>query len=928
MATSCLSFAANQQNDLTRRSGSIVLSQEEQTWLENHPSLTIALDDTNPPMNFRREDGEFSGISVEYLRLIGEKIGIIINFQGSTWAQALRKALDHNVDGIMTASIKEDRKPFLNFTEPYVTTPEALATRKDFKKVESLSDLDGMSIAVVRGTIRIDIVKESCPNGTVIEVESPEEGIKLLSEGKVTAFFDDVPVVQHAIESNLLTNLKIPLLYYSDAGAARVGLRNDQPELLSIFNKAIDAISDEEHRKIRNKWYATSNDTTVEYEFKLSDKEKSWLKDHPTIRVATDPGWRPIEFQDTDGEYKGISIDYLRRIERRLGVRFEILKGYSWAELIEKAQARELDMFSSVTATPDRENYLLFTEPYLSFPGAIFTRYDSPYIGNLKELENKKVAVVKGYAFHELLKLNYPEVNLVPVASTQTGLQVLEEGKVAAYVDNLLVASFYISTRGSISLKVAGETPFRNDLSFATRSDWPEFAGIMQKALDSLSQEDKRQIYKRWVSLSYEQKFDKKLVLQIIASFTFVFICTLIVIQWRQLKSRNKSMQEISRRTAEFESVFNAMTDALVMTDTARRIVMVNKAFVDIFGYNSEEVKGYTTESLYADPEEFRRLGETRFSSEAQIDQPIFEVDYRRKDGSVFPGETVGVKIQVAPDTLIGYLGVIRDITKRKRATEELLNYRDNLQALVNEQTLELKEAHAELLQKERLATLGQLTASVSHELRNPLGTIQVALFTFVESLEQKDPTRATRSIELAERSINRCVSIIEDLNDFARVKELDISSAPVDDWLRVVFDEQSIPEGVSCELDLASGVEASFDQEKLRQVAVNLINNAVHALQDQKKKRKLLRISTRSLGSKYEIRFEDSGVGMPEEVKERIFEPLYSTKGFGVGLGMVIVENIIERHHGELDIESAAGEGTTVTLRLPVNLLEELKVS
>ncbi|MCK4507721.1 MAG: transporter substrate-binding domain-containing protein, partial [Desulfuromonadales bacterium] len=658
----------------------------------------------------------------------------------------------------------------------------------------------------------------------------------------------------------------------------------------------------------------------------LTQAEQAWLNDHPVIRVATDPGWRPIEFQDKNGEFKGIAIDYLRIIEKLLGIRFDIVKGNSWAELIEKSKARELDMFSCITNTPEREKYLLFTEPYLSFPATVFTRNDAPYVGNLQELADEKVAVVNGYAFHELLELNHPEIDLVPVESTGDGLQMLEEGQVAAYVGNLLVSSYHIMERGNIFLKVAGETPYRNNLSFATRSDWPALVGILQKALDSLSPDDKRDIYKHWASLSYEHKFDKKLILEIIAAFIIVFSATLIFIQRRQLKERKKAMMEISRRKAEFEAVFNAMTDALVLTDTERHIVMTNDAFVDIFGYSSDEVRGHSAEMFYADPEAYKKMGETRFSPDAEIDQPAYEMYYRRKDGSVFPGETIGVKVKDTPDTFVGFLGCIRDITERKQTTEELLKYRDKLQDLVDEQTLELKAAHTELLQRERMVTLGQLTATVSHELRNPLGTIQTALFSIENSLERNDSSQVARTLELADRSISRCVTIIEELNSYARVKDLDISEASVDDWLRAVLKEQSIPEEISYELDLFSDVRASFDHEKLRQVVVNLIANAVHALQDKQSNGKHLRVSTHLLDNKYEIRISDNGIGMTSDIKEKMFEPLFSTKGFGVGLGMVIVKNIVDQHHGEINIQSKEGEGTTVTLRLPINFSGERK--
>jgi signal transduction histidine kinase len=259
------------------------------------------------------------------------------------------------------------------------------------------------------------------------------------------------------------------------------------------------------------------------------------------------------------------------------------------------------------------------------------------------------------------------------------------------------------------------------------------------------------------------------------------------------------------------------------------------------------------------------------------------------------------------------------DLTETKQATEELVKYRDKLQLLVDEQTSELKKAHAELLQQERLATIGQLTATVSHELRNPLGTIQSAIFSIDDSIEKNEPHRAMRSLELAERSINRCVNIIEELINYARVKELNVSTGSIDDWLLTVIGDQIIPEDILVELDLSCGVQVHFDPSKLQQVINNLLDNAVHALKDSHANGKLLQISTSLLDGIYEIRICDNGVGMSDDIKERLFEPLFSTRNFGVGLGMVVVKNIVEQHHGQVFIESKEGAGTSVNIQLPI---------
>jgi len=272
-------------------------------------------------------------------------------------------------------------------------------------------------------------------------------------------------------------------------------------------------------------------------------------------------------------------------------------------------------------------------------------------------------------------------------------------------------------------------------------------------------------------------------------------------------------------------------------------------------------------------------------------------------------------------DTIATIVSQIAVGIKRRRAEIELADYKDKLEQLVQERTRQLKEAQAELLQNERLTTLGRLTATVSHELRNPLGTIQSAVFTIEDSLERNDFSQTQRALHLAERNILRCVKIIEDLTDYTRVKKLNLVNVQVDEWLASTIDEIEIPKEIHLEKDLVCGIHAKLDREKMRQVIVNLLNNAVDALQESDSQDKVLKILTRQCDHICEIVVSDTGVGMSDETLQDVFTPLFSTKGFGVGLGMVIVKNIVEQHHGEISIDSVKGQGTTITLRLPANL-------
>jgi len=388
--------------------------------------------------------------------------------------------------------------------------------------------------------------------------------------------------------------------------------------------------------------------------------------------------------------------------------------------------------------------------------------------------------------------------------------------------------------------------------------------------------------------------------------------------------TQNKQIQSQSREAQQMlQLVLDHIPQHVFWKDRASVYLGCNTNFAEVAGVQSpQEIVGKTDYDLAWKREEadFFRECDQRVMETGTPELHIIEPQ-QQADGKAAWLDTNKIPLHNSEGQVTGILGTFEDITKRKLVEEELTRYRHQLEELVKEQTDTLEKTQAELLQRERLATLGKVTATVSHELRNPLATIQSSLFSIEENLERNEPLQLFRSLQLAERSIQRCVKIIEELNSYARVKPLEVSQTDVDEWLKDLLKELDFPAEISFKLDLSIGGKVTLDQEKLRQVIVNLVNNSVHALQESASVKKHLQISSRLLDDKYELCFNDNGTGMSEETKEKLFEPLFSTKGFGVGLGMVIVKNIVEQHHGEIFIESIEKEGTTVTLRLPVRV-------
>jgi len=233
---------------------------------------------------------------------------------------------------------------------------------------------------------------------------------------------------------------------------------------------------------------------------------------------------------------------------------------------------------------------------------------------------------------------------------------------------------------------------------------------------------------------------------------------------------------------------------------------------------------------------------------------------------------------------------------------------------------LDLKATQAELLRQERLATLGQLTATVSHEIRNPLGTIRASAFTVDRKTRDKD-LGVERALDRIQRNITRCDNIIAELLDYTRLHNLEFKTLHFDEWLHHLLDEQTIPEVITLVRQLSAGVEVSLDPERFQRVIINLVDNAYQAMleYDTIDNLQILSIKSDVIDRQLRLSIADTGSGIPPDVMPHIFEPLYSTKGFGVGLGLPIVKEIIKQHAGKIEITSETGQGTEVTLWLPL---------
>ncbi|MCP4657212.1 MAG: PAS domain S-box protein [bacterium] len=379
-------------------------------------------------------------------------------------------------------------------------------------------------------------------------------------------------------------------------------------------------------------------------------------------------------------------------------------------------------------------------------------------------------------------------------------------------------------------------------------------------------------------------------------------------------------LRDLRESEERFRTLVEQAADAFFLNRPDGKILDVNQRACDSLGYSRDELLSLSLaeiEGAGGSPSYRLGLWETLAPGEPMT----WEGAHRRKDGTTFPVEVRVGLLELDGERLM--LGLARDVTGRKRAEEELAEYREHLEVLVEERTRQLEAAQGELLRKERLAVLGQLTASVAHEIRNPLGTIRSSMFVIDRTLRGKD-LGIKEDLERARRNVIRCDTIIEELLDYVRDKTLNLTPTALDDYIGRVLDEQAIPDGIELLRRLASKSSIPLDPERFRRCVINVVTNACHAMTSERGSGGQLTVETARSADRVEIRIADTGVGISADDLARVFEPLYSTKSFGVGLGLPIVKQVMEQHDGGVEIASRPGEGTAVTLWLPADGAEE----
>jgi PAS domain S-box-containing protein len=379
------------------------------------------------------------------------------------------------------------------------------------------------------------------------------------------------------------------------------------------------------------------------------------------------------------------------------------------------------------------------------------------------------------------------------------------------------------------------------------------------------------------------------------------------------LEMAQASLRESEQRWA---TTLASIGDAVIATDLSGRIVFMNGVAEALTGWTKTEASQKPLKDIFNIINEQTRI---------EVENPVAKVLDKgvivglanhtiliRKDKTEVAIDDSGAPIKDKDGKTTGVVLIFRDITERKQMTSKLEEYAQNLERLVAERTEALKDA-------ERLAAIGATAGMVGHDIRNPLQAITSDIFLLksdlTELLEGEKKEIITESLEDIEKNVEYINKIVRDLQDFARPITPNVKETDVEKILSDVLVKKAIPANirVSCKVE-AEAKRLITDPDFLRRISFNLVNNAIQAMPKGGK----LSVNAFSKGNEVIITVRDNGDGIPEEVKPKLFTPLFTTKSKGQGFGLAVVKRLTEALGGTVTFESERGKGTTFIVCFP----------
>lgn len=896
------------------------LSTTEEDWIRQNPTVVYGAEEEWAPFDFTDKNGKHIGVSRSFLDKIEGLTGIKFEPKIDLWENLMRDALAGEITLLPAISFTKERAKQFVFSDYYTANTPYFFALADHN-YHSIEDLIGKTVALPKGYSYISTILQNYPTLKILETKNLDGAVTALIEGRADLIVDSLSALNYFLNKQGIGSIKafLPILE-NTADGVYMATNKDNAILISIINKALRAIPTAEKQAILKYWLGVSEIDNAEERIQLSPSEQLWLSNHKTIRYAGDPNWLPFEGYDNNGRYTGIVSDYLKIIQQKLGIEIDIVRTSSWQETLAKFKSGEIDMISETIDSSLTQNHS-YTKGYLSNPVVILSLDSEHYIDSLSELDGKKIGFIKDFGYGNKIKRDHPSLNFVEVADIHNGFIALSTGKIDFLLSTVGNATYQISEQGYNNIRIVGKTGHNTELGFLVNSKYDPLIPILNKALNNITPKKKKAIKDSWGQEKFTTRIDYSLIWKII---TIALVLALIAWFWIRMLSkevgrRKKSEKELQLANKQFILAADAAaigfwqlycpknkkSDPIIVTDErsqtlydiplgekldwntwVERVPNTDRAAFNDFIMSAAH--DHPDESSQGEFKIILPSGETRHIFSAMLREPANEDDKNIK-----------------------LVGISWDITNMKRS----------------EEALKKAKTEAENANKAK----SEFLSNMSHEIRTPMNSI----IGFTELLDERIDDHNSKAFIKTIRSAGKSLlSIINDILDLSKIEagKLEIVKEPTDihalmEDISNIFMMRVREKNLDLIVEVSPRIPSSLliDETRLRQILFNLIGNAVKFTEEGYIKIRAESENEDEIRSKLDlvIHIQDTGIGIPEDEKNKIFNAFEQLSGQsvkkygGTGLGLPISLRLANMMGGEVTLDSRLNEGSLFSLRL-----------
>ncbi|MBC2657634.1 transporter substrate-binding domain-containing protein [Pseudomonas sp. MSSRFD41] len=897
------------------------LKPAERQWLAAHPTLRvgIAIDDYQP-IDITRDRNRYQGISADYLGLVGERLGVSMQVLGfSEREQAVEALRNGTIDILTSANGYERGVPGLRFTSDYMPDKAVVVVRRD--ELEPDDDLAGKRLVLLDGYANAAQVHAAYPNSQIMLSPNLYSGLEALNQGDTDVFIGNEIIVRayKALRPYLAVQIheqsRLPPTGFAFA------TRDDNQRLAQLLEQALQSIDESLRREIQARWTTGLGAISGE-RIELSAEEQAWILQHPHVLVASQQ-YPPHVFKDKEGRWVGLNIDLLNRIARMTGLHFVHKQSASTAQTLELLESGQAQMNTTLTDSEDRRLFLNFSHAFGGAAWVFVVRPEDRRLGSLKQMAGEVLALPARHTLESYIRRNYPDIRLRSVANYEEARALVKSGEALATIQNEIQVQALDLAYEGLRVGRSVEGTWSAD-EFAVRKDQPELLSILNKALEALPVAELSATRLKWLGSTPVPMP----VWQRVPDWVYWAICTtllfgLLSLAWssrlkRQIQQRLEAEQRLNDQLAFKRALLDGMPNPVFVRDLQGRLITCNKSYEQQLGTRLEWIQGRRLIDLdLLPPTTARQLHEEIMQLLACEESVFADRQVETRHGPIHAYQWT-VPFYSAEGQLQGLLGGWIDITERKRLENQLVQARQ-----AADQANAAKSA---------------FLSTMSHEIRTPMTAI-IGLLELEKEQARVRGAPFSEALRVAYQCAQELISLMGDSLDLAKIEAGYMQLAPEAtalkpffESIRQLFDATARSRGVQLQLvfDEQAGGRYLFDPLRLRQVMHNLLSNALKFTSEGQVRIQVERQELDCALASLRISVVDTGPGISPEQQQKLFTPFVqgnattSLAHGGTGLGLSICRQLVELMGGRIELHSAPGAGTAVTIELALERLEE----